>query len=238
MPVVEDRLWKNPGNPGMIVVTSHASVMEDGKLYLGYGEAQEAIKRIPDIEYECGHMVINQAPDGVYGFLPVRPSKPAQRIIGFGLFQTQRSLEEEADPDLIRYSMECLRHFVAEHADLKIRMNFPGVGEGGLSVDEVAPLLLPIPPTITVCHHGEVQRSMPTNFTDFKTIYLQVEDMLLNGRSDIAAEYLVNHGFDIQSAVEQVNAVERMIRERREREADHVRKWRHSRLSDRSSRPY
>lgn len=238
MPVVEDRLWKNPGNPGMIVVTSHASVMEDGKLYLGYGEAREAIKRIPDIEYECGHKVIAQAMDGVYGFLPVRPSRPAERIVGFGLFQTQRSWEESADPDLIKYSMECLRHFAAENSDLKIRMNFPGVEEGSLSVDEVAPLLLPLPPTVTVCHHGEVQRSMPSNFTDFKTIFLQLEDILLNGRADIAAEYLVNHGFDIQSAVEQVNAVDRMIRERREREAEHIRQWRNSHLSNRPHRPY
>ena len=137
MPVVQDTLWKHPGNPGMIVVSCHASVEPDGRLYMGYGEAQEAIKRIPEIEIECAEAVQSSAIDGVYGFLPVRPFRPEDKVIGFGLFQTRVRLDEAPDPDLIRYSMECLRNFTESHSDLKIRMDFPGIGNGGLEVEKV-----------------------------------------------------------------------------------------------------
>jgi hypothetical protein len=96
MPVIQDKLWKHPGNPGMIVVTSHARLMDDGRLFLGYGDAAEAIKRIPDIEYYCGEQIQAVAREGVYGFLPVMPSQPDRRLVGFGLFQSQYSWEDQA----------------------------------------------------------------------------------------------------------------------------------------------
>jgi hypothetical protein len=229
MPVVEDDLWKNPGNPGMIVISSHAFVQEDGRLFLDYSPAVEAKKRIPDIEFQCGAEVLARADNGVYGFLPVRPPLPEKRIVGFGLFQTTVNWNEIPDPDLIKFSMERLRKYSQEHANLKIRMNFPGVGEGGLAVEEVAPLLLPLPETVTVCHKGEILRSVPADFPGFKSIYLQVQGMIVERRSKEAIEYLIQKGFDIQSAMEQVQAVERCMRERGEKEAEHVRQWRSSR---------
>lgn len=228
MPVVDDDLWKNPGNPGMIVVSSHASIQSDGRLYMAYGEAQEAARRIPGIEYQCGNEVLARAVDGIYGFLPVRPSRPEEKIIGFGLFQTQIGFEELPDPDLIKYSMECLRKYVSEHHNLKIRMDFPGLGTGGLAVEEISPLLVPLPSTITVCHHGEVKRTVPGNFVGFKALYLQVESMLQEGRYHQAVEFLMGNGFDIQSAMEQVDAVQRLLRERAEKNAERVRQLKRS----------
>jgi hypothetical protein len=226
MPVVEDELWKNPGNPGMIVVTSHASVKKDGRLFLVDGLELEAAKRIPNIDLQCGNLVLAHAVDNVYGFIPIRPSHPEKRIVGFGIFQAKKQWNEPANPELIKYSMECLRQYAAENSNLKIRMNFPGIGQGGLTVEEVAPLLLPLPPTVTVCHRGEIQPSTPPYFQGFKTIYLQVESMLREGRSQQAVEYMIRNGFDIQSALEQVQAVERLLRERHQKEADHIRRWR------------
>jgi hypothetical protein len=210
----------------MIVVSGHASVQEDGRLFLGYEPAREATRRIPGIEQQCAQEVLANAVNGIYGFLPIRPSRPEQRIIGFGLFQTRINWEGSPDPELIKYSMECLRHYTETHSNLKIRMNFPEIGHGGLSVDDVAPLLLPLPPTVTVCHRGEVQASTPTSFPGFKTIYLQVERMLQDGQYNQAVEFLMKSGFDIQSAMNQVNAVQRCLRERNDRESDHVRAWR------------
>jgi hypothetical protein len=214
----------------MIVVTSHASLMEDGRLYLGYGAAAEATKRIPDIELHCGAQIQEVAREGVYGFLPVMPSQPERRLVGFGLFQTQYSWEEPSDQELIRYSMEGLRAYLRENSDLRVRMNFPTIEQGKQSPDAIASLLLPLPDTLTVCHQGEIQRAYPENFPGFKAIYLQVERLLLGGNHNLAVEYLVRNGFDMQSAFEQVSAVQRCIRERQDREADHVRQYRSSRV--------
>lgn len=226
MPVIQDDLWKHPGHPGMIVVTSHAAVEADQRLFLGYGAAQEAVQRIPGIEEQCGREVLAHAVDGVYGFLPVRPSRPEDRLIGFGLFQTRYRWDEPPDPELIRYSMDCLRAYIEQNSDLRVRMNFPEVEEGGLDASAVAPLLLPIPPGVTLCHQGELRPSGPTNFLGFKELYLEVERMLMEGRFNGSVEYLVNHGYDLQSAMEQVRAVERCMRERNEGETRRVREWR------------
>ena len=226
MPVINDDLWKNPGVPGMIVVSSHAAVDEDGRLFLGYGSAKEAIRRIPGIEEQCGKHVLAKAKDGVYGFLPVRPPRPEARIVGFGIFQTRFRWDEGADPGLIRYSMDRLRDYTSTQPALKIRMNLPGVEDGNLPVDDVVPLLLPLPASVTVCHHGQIKRSPPISFPGFKTLYLEVEAMLHSNHFDAAVEYLVRNGYDLQSALEQVQAVERMRRERKESETASVNLWR------------
>jgi hypothetical protein len=217
MPVVQDELWKNPGNPGMIVISSHASLQENGRLFMSYGEALEAVKRIPEIEALCGRAVSDHAVEGVYGFLAVKPPRPKERKIGFGLFQTCVHWNEGSDLQILQYSMDCLRQYLENQPEIKVRMNFPGISDG-LSVDEVSKVLVPLPPTITICHQGEVPRSMPTSFTGFKELYLQVEEMLLEGRFSQAVEHLIGHGYDIQSAMDQVNAVERLMRERKDRE--------------------
>jgi hypothetical protein len=51
-------------------------------------------------------------------------------------------------------------------------------------------------------------------FPGFKNIYLRVETLLLEGRQRQAEQYLVENGFDIQSALEQVNAVQRLLEAR------------------------
>ncbi len=223
MPVLQDELWKHPGNPGMIVVTSHACVEKDGKLFLGYIPAEEAVRRIPRIEYQCGQEVLAHARDGVYGFLPVRPSRAEERIVGFGLFQTQVDLDGEADSAIIRYSMDGLRLFTEQNPEVKIRMNFPAPHGQDLPVEEISRLLVPLPPTVTICHQGEVQTSIHNDFPGFKNIYIQVESMLQDGHYNEAVEYLMRCGFDIQSAYDQANAVQRIIRERHEREDERYR---------------
>jgi hypothetical protein len=215
MPVIQDDLWKNPGHPGMIVVTSHATLQQDGRLFMSYGISKEAVRRIPEIELQAGRVVAAYATDGLYGFLPIRPPRPKEKIIGFGIFQSRIQWEDKSDLGIIQNSMTCLRQFAEENAGVKIRMNFPGI-QGGLTVDEVAPLLIPLPPSVTICHQGEVLRTLPDNFIGFKELYLQVEGLLQGGQYNQAVEFLMVHGYDIQSAMDQANAVERCLRERRD----------------------
>ncbi len=227
MPVIQDDLWKNPGHPGMIVVTSHATLLQDGRLFMSYGISKEAVRRIPEIELQAGRAVAAHASDGLYGFLPVRPPRPQDKIIGFGTFQTRLQWEDKSDLGIIQNSMACLREFAEANSEVKIRMNFPGI-QGGLTVEEVSPLLIPLPPNVTICHQGEVQRTVPDNFIGFKELYLQVEGLLQEGQYNRAVEFLMAHGYDIQSAMDQANAVERCLRERRDARRQVYRTLNHS----------
>jgi hypothetical protein len=213
MPVIEDVLWKNPGIPGMIVVPSHAAVGPDQRLFLGYGEGKEAVRRIQDIELECAQAIQEIAVGGVYGFLPIRPSLPARRVVGFGLFQERYDWNEPASLELIATSMEKLREFAYANINTRIRMSYPGI-EDGLDSSKLAGVLLPLPPTVTLCHRGDLTRTIPDHFPGFKNIYLSVEAMVQEGRFNLAVEHLVQNGFDLQSAYEQASAVQRLLQAR------------------------
>ena len=200
----------------MIVVTSHATVGQNGCLNMECGPASEARERIPGIERQCGQAVLAHAVSGVYGFLPVRPFRPQAKTVGFGLFQTRREWDEPADPELIRHSMECLRQYLAQYPNLKVRMDYPGIGNGDLGVEEVAPLLEPLPPKVILCHRGEARVQAPPGISGAKELFLLVERWLQEGRFSYAVEYLMENGYDRQSAVEQVSAVQRLMREQAE----------------------
>lgn len=216
MPVVETALWKHPGNPGMIVVTSSASLDEEGRLYMRYGEGLEATRRIPEIEVQAGRKVKTRLKNGIYGFLPVRPSRPKAQVVGFGLFQTRHDWDEPDDPELIRRSMDRLRHYLGRHSGLKIRMDFPGLNSG-LEAEDVALLLEPIPDAVTLCHQGEVAPHAPYGMTGAKELYILVERWVMEGRFSFAVDYLVDQGYDRKDAAAQVASVQREIRERAER---------------------
>ncbi len=219
MPIIQDTLWKHPGHPGMIVISANSTIGRDGRLVMATTAAREAAQRIQGIERQCAEAIAAHSVDGFYGFLPVRPSRPDKRIIGFGIFQTQIEVQSAADPDLIRLSLERLKDFTAMHPDVKIRMNYPGIGEEGLDPLQVAPLLNEIPPTVTICHNGEVPPRISAGYAGVKELYVAVERWVLEGRINFAVEYLMENGMDEDEAAEQVSAVRRMIAERNERQA-------------------
>jgi hypothetical protein len=218
MPVVEDILWKHPGHPGMIVITAHATIDQRGRLVMHHGPAKEASRRIPGIEAQCAEKILSTAVDGIYGFLPVRPPRPEEKIIGFGLFQTQHTLDDEADPEMIHMSLERMKSYLSEFPRLKVRMNYPGLAEG-LPVEDVAPILTALPASVTLCHNGEVPPQIQIGYTGAKDLFLMVERWLGEGRFNYAVDYLIENGYDRATAVEQVSAVKRTLQEQAEQDA-------------------
>lgn len=216
MPIVQDTLWKHPGHPGMIVVTAHASIGRGGRLIMSTGEAQEAARRITGIEEQCAELISRNARAGVYGFIPVRPSRPEENALGFGIFQTRKDLHEPADPELIRLSLECMNQFVSQHPQIKIRMNYPGIGEEGLDPQVVAPMLDSVPSSVTICHNGEVSLRDAVGFNSAKDLFVLVARWIQEGRQNIAIDFLVDSGFSQEEAANQVAAVRRAINERSE----------------------
>jgi hypothetical protein len=112
--------------------------------------------------------------------------------------------------------MELLREFAYANINTRIRMSYPGLDDG-LDSSALTEVLLPLPPTVTLCHRGDLPRIVPDSFPGFKNIYLSVEKLVQDGRFNLAVEYLVQHGFDLQSAMEQASAVQRLLQARLER---------------------
>jgi hypothetical protein len=218
MTLVAEPLWKHPGNPGMIVLSAHAATRPDGRLPLTYGELQEAARRIPELEQQCGHALHDAgAGGGIFGFLPVRPPQPERGRIGLGLFQTRLAPDLPAQPDLITASVEALSAYLRAQPGLRVRMPLPGASDaapgGDLDVATVTPLLAGLPPQVVICHPGAVLTAPPLDFPGFKALYLQIERLLQNSQGREAIEILLGAGFDLAAAHDQVRAVERLLTE-------------------------
>ncbi len=164
MKFVHADLWRNPGFPGVIAVTTNSIVKRDGGLVMGRGSAGEAAQRIPGIQHEIVSAVEQLHPrfkfDGRsdYGFVVVR--QPTASKIGFAALQAKRDWRDVSDLETITLSIRMLREYLLAHPDVNVRTVFPGGGCGQIgegtppSVDVIAALLRPLPDNLTVCIRG------------------------------------------------------------------------------------
>ena len=125
-------MFSRLGRPNeMVIVTANASVKVNGELVMGRGAAKTATTLIPGLAKECGRWVKDAGE--FYGFLPV--------FDDLGLFQVKHHWFDRADISLIGKSCLSLAEYMREFPVLTYNLNFPGVGNGGMSVMEVVPVL-------------------------------------------------------------------------------------------------
>lgn len=203
--IVEEDLWKSPGHPGLIAVTT-CSDIERGKLIMGAGAAYQATERIHGIREECA-IAIMKASRKPYGFLVVRPPKPEESKTGFGIFQTKEWYAKMSNEYLIEASAKYLAEYANANPDVNIRLNYPGIGYGTLTKAEVEPLLVNLPDNVTVCY-----KTPKRNF-GIKDIYEVVASDLQRGDRWAAEQYLYRLGVSRDEANDQVQAVQNLLSE-------------------------
>ncbi len=124
--------------PVMIVITTNSQVKASGELVMGAGIALEAARKAPRLPAECGKAVHEHG--RVYGFLPIRhPRTPG--VAGIGIFQTKEDWKDNANLVLIANSAKMLSEYARYNADIPIRLNYPGIGFGRLTKEQVGPIL-------------------------------------------------------------------------------------------------
>lgn len=117
--------------PDIRLFSSNGTVKANGELVMGAGAALAARKLAPATPHTIGDMLLSgQYPRcgrGVlYGLVVIR-------AFGVGAFQTKCNYWEKSSYELIELSSMVLRVYALANADLRIAMNFPGIGYGGLS---------------------------------------------------------------------------------------------------------
>jgi hypothetical protein len=205
--IVQEELWKQPGHPGMIIVTTNASITKDGRLLMGRGAARQAREKIFGIESACARKIRENCRQ--YGFMPVRMPFPEEKKVGFGIFQVKQNWSDPANPDLIKLSAHKLAWFAKQHPDWHFRMNFPGIGNGGLSREQVEPLLAVLPGNVTICYKAVSSNGHKPELLDSgsREVFLKVKQLLEVGQIQQAVEYLGGIGWqDPEGQVEAVRA--------------------------------
>jgi hypothetical protein len=148
MNIVREELFRAVELPVMVVVTTNATIKNNGALVMGRGAAKQVRDKLPGIDVECGSAITARLANDVfasyqnmYGFLEIRPwTRPGKG--GFGIFQVKKQYDEQAQLMLINYSCQILVQWIrGSEGACPVRMNFPGIGNGGLPRGVVEPVL-------------------------------------------------------------------------------------------------
>lgn len=147
MEVVEGDLWSEVGKADLILFTSNADLDSKGELVMGRGAALEAKQRWPHLA-----KVLAEATGGKreYGLAWARGMETGSKT-HLGCLQVKRSWRDPADLKLIDWSAGKLAAALSkwlenpehEGKEMRVAINYPGIGKGtgGLSEEDVAPLL-------------------------------------------------------------------------------------------------
>ena len=144
-------MWSAYDDADLFCITTNSYIKFDGKLVMGRGIARQVRDRWKgmedparsawrkfdwhagqEVQRTCGHL-------GTYGLL-VSEYWPRAKI---GLFQVKLNYSDKANLTLIENSAKILSDWCLAHPRAKVHLNFPGVGNGQLSISEVWPIITP-----------------------------------------------------------------------------------------------
>lgn len=139
-------MWDDYHKADLFLITTN-SFVKNGKLVMGAGIAKEAKNRFPDLPLQAGKRILKQCGNlNSYGLL-VSENWPKNKI---GLFQTKRNWQDKSSIEIIKRSLYDLDFWLIGRDDKIVCLPFPGIGNGGLSREEILPLLEFLPDNVWV----------------------------------------------------------------------------------------
>ena len=143
----------------LVLITTNSSVLS-GKLVMGAGIARQVRDDVLNIDGVLGEAVV-EVSEGFRSFkyrnrwymvydpyyLLISPYWPEQKL---GLFQVKTEFYKKASIELIEESCQRLRQWCMKHSGMRVNLNFPGIGYGRLSRDEILPIVENLPDTVTI----------------------------------------------------------------------------------------
>ena len=122
-----------------VLVTANNSFTKDGRLVMGKGAALDLKKRVPDIDRVFADLLRTRTTNNFYGFI----------LWGrYGIFQTKYNFKDPSPLELVRASTNALIKFAKSHKNWSFAMNFPGIGAGGLTYEEVFLIVTKLPDNV------------------------------------------------------------------------------------------
>lgn len=143
MPVFKQgNMWSCFEDVDHFLITTNSIIKNNGALVMGAGIAKQVRDRWPGIDKEIGAAIKRTCGNGgTYGV-----------ILGkkIGLFQVKHHFKDKASLELIAYSANILKALAEAAPDRKFALNFPGIGNGKLSYEQVLPLVNDLPDNVQV----------------------------------------------------------------------------------------
>lgn len=155
MKLLSGNLWDSKDE--IIFVTTNSYVKRDGSLVMGKGAAFEMKEKFPFLPSIFGDQIIRHFGQlGKYGLLLATATENSQILpyLGVGIFQVKYHFKEKADLELVKYSTNLLSYFMETHPEVSISMNFPAIGYGQRTIEEILPIVSVLPDNISLYLKG------------------------------------------------------------------------------------
>ncbi len=151
MKMIKGNVWDayNQDRHSMILCPCNGYLAGGKRLVMGAGFAKEVRDRFRGIDVElawaikaAGERINDKQPIWRYGF--------CNYTSGIGALQSKEHWRDVSTVEIIRYSVSVLQKRLDTDPRLIIHTPIPGIGLGGLHIDQVMPLLETLPDRVTV----------------------------------------------------------------------------------------
>lgn len=136
-------MWQIYAQTDLFCITTNSTITKDDRLVMGRGIALQARDKLPDIDKYLGEQIKYHQ---LYGLVVIENFHP-QRIAAF---QVKYHWREKAELGIIRYSVQRLREYILGLKPLRVDLNYPGIGNGKLSEDQVFPIIVELPDCVHI----------------------------------------------------------------------------------------
>lgn len=141
-------MWTTYGNDEVFCITGNSYLKSNSTVVMGRGIAKIARDRITGIDLffglhidrACGHL-------GNYAIVGNIRHVGLQSIL---LFQVKYNYADPALTELIADSTVALSRMAHRYSDRTFNLNFPGIGNGRLSYNDVLPIVQRLPDNVNV----------------------------------------------------------------------------------------
>lgn len=148
-------MWSVFGKTDLFLITTNPIINKQGLAVMGRGIAKQMADRYPEVREDFAqamHMLRDTDcwpcytdTIGGYGY-------PKQTV---GFFMVKDHWAAPARLDIIQKSVDELCAWLQDDPKERVDLNFPGIGNGRLSREEVLPLLQKLPDSVHVWEYGK-----------------------------------------------------------------------------------
>lgn len=130
----------------VLIVTGNSYINRRGELVMGRGAAKQAADRWPLLPVQLAKYINHL---GIYDLVLLGPNYCDEHVF-VGVFQVKRHWHEMANPELINSAVTALTETARSLPGLTFGVNFPGIGNGRLSREQVLPIIRVLPGNVDV----------------------------------------------------------------------------------------
>lgn len=137
--VVIGNLW-NDKDAELVLITTNSYVTKGGNLVMGRGAALELKNKYPWMATYFGNEIMKTCGNlGEYNLMLTLGRWQEFRI--YGAFQVKYHFKDRANLELISRSVNKLNDYIEKSKIERVSMNYPGIGYGGRTEDEILPII-------------------------------------------------------------------------------------------------